>query len=256
MKNYFKSDGKDALRATLSQPTLIGFDFDGTLAPIVNTPDVAVTPTPIARRLTALARLCPVAIISGRSIKDVRGRLGFMPKFVVGNHGAEGLPGHYDSIEDKCMDALRERIFSHAAEMAVLGICIEDKGLSFSLHYRGSRTELPALRFIEALLAPFRNDLAIFGGKYVVNVATAGAPDKFAALQALLEESGMAGAVFIGDDVTDETVFAGAPSTWLTIRVGGKVPDSRAMYFVDSQSQVVNLIQDMLDLLTAYGHRG
>ena len=53
---------------------LLAFDFDGTLAPIVARPDDARVPDAVSRCLAELAATLPIAIITGRSVADVRAR--------------------------------------------------------------------------------------------------------------------------------------------------------------------------------------
>src|SRR5690349_4491226 len=89
MQPLFSPAGEAAIAATLADSPLVAFDFDGTLAPIVAHPDDAQVLPALAPRLERLAGLLPLAIVSGRSVEDVRKRLTFMPRFVVGNHGAE-----------------------------------------------------------------------------------------------------------------------------------------------------------------------
>ena len=89
MDHLFTPQGEAALAAVMRRDPLLAFDFDGTLAPIVDRPGDASVPDNVSRCLAKLARAHPVAIITGRSIADVRARLGFEPHFVIGNHGAE-----------------------------------------------------------------------------------------------------------------------------------------------------------------------
>ena len=89
MKHLFTTEGEIALQAVMRLRPLLAFDFDGTLAPIVARPDEARVAEAVSRGLAALARDLPVAIITGRSVADVRPRLGFAPHYVIGNHGAE-----------------------------------------------------------------------------------------------------------------------------------------------------------------------
>jgi trehalose 6-phosphate phosphatase len=79
----------------LKREPLLAFDFDGTLAPIVDRPQDARVPEPVAQCLQELGSRCAVAIITGRSVEDVKPRLGFAPQFIVGNHGAEQGPGSF-----------------------------------------------------------------------------------------------------------------------------------------------------------------
>ena len=74
-------------------PKLVLFDIDGTLAPIVERPDEARLPDAVQDGLAELSRRYDIAVITGRSVEDARRMLSFTPRYVVGNHGIEGLPG-------------------------------------------------------------------------------------------------------------------------------------------------------------------
>src|SRR4051794_5660589 len=207
MKHLFTSEGEDALQAVMRLRPLLAFDFDGTLAPIVAHPDEARVAEAVSRGLAALARDLPVAIITGRSVADVRPRLGFEPHFVIGNHGAED-PGEPQAPRGSlALDALRERIAAHAGQLAGAGVTVEDKRFSIALHYRLAADAGAALVCIEALLQGIEPALRRFGGKCVVNVLAEGLPDKGDALAALVARSQTEAAVFVGDDVNDEAVF-------------------------------------------------
>ena len=86
-------EGRARLDAIVATGALLAFDIDGTLAPIVERPDDARLPDDVQRCLADLARRHDVAIITGRAISDARRMLSFEPRFLIGNHGAEGLPG-------------------------------------------------------------------------------------------------------------------------------------------------------------------
>ncbi len=90
-----------------------------------------------------------------------------------------------------------------------------------------------------------------FGGKCVVNVVAAHAPDKGDAVVALVERAGAAAAVFAGDDVNDEAVFRRAPPHWLTVRVGPLEPTSAARFRLDDNAEVAQMLDRMLTLLGA-----
>jgi len=70
------TDGDHALRALVQSRPLFGFDFDGTLAPIVSRPDEAHVSSAVARPLQRLAARAPVAVVTGRAVDEVRPRLG------------------------------------------------------------------------------------------------------------------------------------------------------------------------------------
>lgn len=254
MQHLFTAEGDAALVALLRQQPLLAFDFDGTLAPIVARPRDARLSQAVAMRLKALATRLPVAIVTGRAVEDVRGRLGFEPRYIVGSHGAEdGRDTAEAASRARVLDPLRARLASREAELAAVGIQVEDKTQSLALHYRLSRQRQQALALIRELLSPPDDSLHVFSGKMVENIAPAGAPDKARAVHALVERCSARSAFFAGDDVNDEPVFATAPPNWLTVRVGRDEPGSRARFFLDSPAEMALLLGRMLDQLVAAG---
>lgn len=241
--HLFSPAGEQALARLLRSRALLAFDFDGTLAPIVARPDDALVPTAIARRLTELSQRFPVAVVTGRSIADARPRLGFAPRYLLGNHGAEGLAWRPQSPG---LDRLRADLAPQAAALQALGVQLEDKGLSLALHYRLARDRQAALALIAELLRELPEDLASFGGKCVVNVVLRAAPDKGVAAQALLQHSGCETLLFVGDDVNDEVVFRIAQPHWLTVRIGPERAASGAMFFLAAHSEMASLLEKML----------
>lgn len=250
MVSLFTREGEAALGAVMREAPLLAFDFDGTLTPIVARPEAARLSAAVAARLEALGRQLPVAIISGRSVDDLAGRLGFRPQYLVGNHGAEHEGASTDGIGDDAaaLAPLRGRIADARSQLEGVGVWVEDKGRSIALHYRLARDRARAQATIAAVLDPADEAVKVFGGKLVVNVAPVHAPDKAHALRSILKRAGRDVAVFAGDDVNDEPVFATAPSTWLTIRVGS-AHDSAARFFIDSPAQTAHLLARMLERL-------
>lgn len=252
-KHLFGPGGREALAAVLRARPLLAFDFDGTLAPIVARPDDAAVPRDEARLLAALAERLPVAIVTGRSVRDVVPRLGFAPRYVVGNHGAEeGSAG----VDGSALDGLRRRLAADAGALAGAGVQVEDKGLSLALHYRLAADPVAAQARIEASLTPLDMRLSRFGGKCVVNVVVAGAPDKADAVLSLVARAGAGAALFAGDDVNDEAVFGRAPPHWLTVRIGRDDPASAARYFLDGHAEMARLLRELLDMTQAGRWRG
>lgn len=257
MQHLFSPDGDTALARTLARRPLLAFDFDGTLAPIVPRPEDARLSLAVADRLKSLSRLLPLGIVTGRAVDDVRGRLGFEPGYIVGNHGAED-PDDPAATAAQAMqlDALRARLRAHRAELDAAGVTVEDKGVSIALHYRLSRHRELARDRITALVTSPDATWQVFGGKMVVNAMAPDAPDKATAVRALVARCGASCAVFAGDDVNDEPVFDAAPPDWLTIRIGRGEPGSRARYFLDSPNEMAMLLERMLAVLASPGaHR-
>jgi trehalose 6-phosphate phosphatase len=245
MRHLFDPEGRRALQAALGMRPLLAFDFDGTLAPIVARPDEARVAMDVARRLDALSRLRPVAVVTGRSVADVAQRLGFAPQFIIGNHGAED-PSHTAGFDASALQSLRAQLAARAGELREAGVHVEDKRLSLALHYRLAPNRHRARTFIRTLLAQLDPALRTFGGKCVVNVVPAAAPDKGDAVVSLVQRAGCSVAIFVGDDLNDEPVFARALPDWLTVRVGRSVADSRAAFFLSGHSEVKALLEEML----------
>jgi trehalose 6-phosphate phosphatase len=252
-QHLFSPEGAAALAATMATRPLLAFDFDGTLAPIVARPEDAGVPGPVARRLERLALLLPVAIVTGRTVADVRARLAFAPRFIVGSHGAED-PDDPGGTCIAIFDGLRARLRDRAADWQRAGVSVEDKGHSMALHYRLARDRDGALATIMQLLDGLAPELSAYGGKCVVNVVASQAPDKAAAVARLVERCGARSAVFAGDDVNDEPVFARDEPSWLTVRVGRDEPNTRAKFCIDGASEMATMLECMLVLANA--HRG
>lgn len=245
MRHLFCPAGDLAMAQLMQRRALLAFDFDGTLAPIVDRPELAQTHPALARTLSALAHRHPVAVVTGRSVADVRPRLGFEPHYIVGNHGAEGLGWVPDA---PILQHLREWVQAHGEKLRASGVILEDKGLSLAMHYRLAPDAAKAKRAIAKFLDAAPANLATFGGKRVVNVTLRAAPDKGDAVLRLLESSGCQTVLFVGDDVNDEAVFERAAAHWLTIRVGPPYAASKAMFVLQSQGEVAQLVSKLVSL--------
>lgn len=252
MQHLFTPEGEAALDAVIRRRPLLVFDFDGTLAPIVERPEDARIAPAVAAQLAALQLRLPVAIVTGRRIDDVRGRLGFEPTYVVGSHGAEDEQGIAISpAMQAAMARVRERIEACRSALQEAGVTVEDKDSSIALHYRLARSRDRALEVILQLLTPPDGELHVFGGKMVVNVMPRHAPDKATAVRRLLARSARTCVLFAGDDLNDEPVFVAAQPDWLTIRVGDGPARSRAQYFVADPDEVALLLLRIAALLSA-----
>ncbi|HEY8209502.1 MAG TPA: trehalose-phosphatase [Myxococcaceae bacterium] len=229
---------------------LVAFDFDGTLAPIVDEPRRAVMPPRTRELLERLCALYPCVVISGRAQGDVLKRTrGVGLREVIGNHGLEPW-----RQTDELVVLVRGWVRHLSRALAALpGVEIEDKGVSVAVHYRGCRQiKIARQAILEAAagLGPLR----LVGGRMVVNLIPEGAPHKGIALEASRDRLGCDTALYVGDDETDEDVFAmDEPGRLLGIRVGAS-SRSRAPFFIDSQPEVDRLIETLI-LLRAGGER-
>jgi trehalose 6-phosphate phosphatase len=249
MRHLFSQEGEAALVAALQYQPLLAFDFDGTLAPIVPRPDDARVSLAVAGRLSQLMRWLPVAIVTGRRVDDVRERLGFVPSYIVGNHGAEDGPTR--RWRRPCPRPWRAHAscWPSASRCCAPPVSVEDKQQSIALHYRLARDRERARQVIDEVLQGVGPTLTVFGGKLVVNLTPANAPDKAHAVRSLVARSGAGGALFAGDDLNDEPVFAAAAPHWLTIKIGREPAQTRAAFFLENPAEMALLLERILSLV-------
>jgi trehalose 6-phosphate phosphatase len=235
---------------------LCAFDFDGTLAPIVAQPEKAYLPIGILQRLVTLAHYTPVAVITGRSVADIRSRLGFQPDFIVGNHGLEGVPGveHCAELCEQLCAEWERRLAAALQDPSVYdpGIRIENKVYSISVHYRLARDRAKAERQVAALFARLAPDARVIAGKCVFNLLPQEAADKGVALERLMHASGARSAIYIGDDVTDEDIFRLRRPDLLSVRVGLGAR-SAAEFFLYHRIDVMQVLDELIGRLRVAG---
>jgi trehalose 6-phosphate phosphatase len=244
MKHLLADAQRDVLAQLCWSNVLLGFDFDGTLAPIVDEPETAALRTTTRRLLARVAALYPCVVISGRALRDVEARLAGIPlRTVIGNHGLE--PWRASEDLRRTVARWKRRL---AGELAALpGVVLEDKTYSLALHYRRSRQKKTARASILRLLSAL-DGARVIGGKLVVNVLPLGAPHKGVALMRERERLGCDTAFFLGDDETDEDAFAlDRPGRLLTVRIGAS-RTSQASYCLSSQAEVDRLLLRLIDL--------
>jgi trehalose 6-phosphate phosphatase len=222
---------------------LAAFDYDGTLAPIAPTPDRAHMRESTRESFRRLSDAFPTVVISGREQADVDTHLdGFGLFAVIGNHGMEPweVRESYRRQAGKWMVALGDALHD------VPGVWLEDKRFSVAAHYRGAPDPAAARRAIMGAVAALP-DVRIVGGKRVVNVLPAAAPNKGMALEMARVSLACDAAIYVGDDDTDEDVFGLRPD-WplLTVRVGCR-QTSKAQFCLRGQHH----IDDLLDSLAA-----
>ncbi|MFL5578277.1 MAG: trehalose-phosphatase [Gemmatimonadaceae bacterium] len=200
-------------------PIVLMLDVDGTLAPIVARPEDAAVPDETRRLLAALAARpdVQVAIVSGRAPADAARVVGLDGLWVVGNHGAEVVAPSGEATVDPLVAPYRDAVAAAARELAdpvaaVAGATLEDKRLSLTIHWR--RVADPAgIATLERLAAAAaaRHALALHSGKAVFELRPPVRVNKGTAVLALARRLGAgasgAGALFAGDDVTDEDAF-------------------------------------------------
>lgn len=223
--------------------TVFGFDFDGTLAPICNNPDLVRMDHECHSLLSQLNDTGPVAIISGRSVDDIKKHIQFTPKYIIGNHGIEGIQGPED-LETICRitrDYKRMILDLYQEHFSDLGIELEDKTFSLSLHYRNSPRSAYAESFLLSQLG-YLSEARVSKGKMVINIVPHIGLTKGQAFVRLLACENAKFGIYIGDDVTDEDVFIYKNSKLLTIRIGHST-ESSASYYLETQDEIIQVLR-------------
>jgi trehalose 6-phosphate phosphatase len=244
MRYLFGPGYEERLRAFLASRPLLAFDFDGTLAPLIEQPALA-DPGPETRRLlSTLAVSHPIVVISGRMRADVERRFVTVPLAgVTGNHGLE--PWGEDPELERLVAGWREVLQRELARLP--GIVIEDKRLSITVDYRHA----PDLEMTALAIQTITHQLPrarLLGGRHAdFNIAPAGDVHKGTALLRYLERFGRQSALYVGDDRTDEDVFGLELAGLLSVRVGPRRA-SRAAFFIRDQAEVDRLLRTLVDL--------
>lgn len=245
MKRILTADNIDVLAQFAWTHGLVAFDFDGTLAPIVEDRTLSCLRPRTRVLLDRVAKLYPCAVIANRTRADVLSRLeGITVKHIVGNHGIESADSN-ESFENEIASILPKIEESLRHEQ---GVDIENKRHSIAIHYHRSRRKMAARATILAAIAAQENSLRVIPGKLVINVTPNNAPNKGDALLSLRELEGADIALYVGDDVTDEDVFQlDQPGRLLCIRVGHS-RRSAAPWCLRDQREMDILLETLVEL--------
>ena len=251
MKELFSAAGQQALREFVREGLLCLFDFDGTLVPLEPHPEQVNVPAAVFERLRRLQQRTPVGIVTGRGLADMHRMLPFAPDYLIGNHGIEGLPGWEDraGVFETICEGWREQI-GHALTAIDPQIWIEYKRYSLSVHYLHAHHPAEAAQRMAQLFASLTPAPRVITGKHVFNLLPPGASDKGRAVAELMALTGASRALYAGDDVTDEHVFALGREDIFTIRVGHS-PDSAADFHIPDHESIVQLLDWLIEGLPA-----
>src|SRR5215216_2705929 len=213
-------------------------DYDGTLTPIVNHPQDAWLSDSMRQTLSSLVARVPVAILSGRDLDDVRGRVHVDGIIYAGSHGFDiagggglrrELGAAYLPVLDEAETELREALDE------IPGAQLERKHFSAAAHYRNVN-ENDAFRVAQAVdaVAARHCQLRKIQGKKVYELLPDIDWNKGKAMLWLLETLGFKGAnaqaIYIGDDRTDEDAFCALGKRGVGIIVSERPSVTAASY--------------------------
>lgn len=228
-------------------------DFDGTLAPIVRHPDRAQLPAATRAALRRLGRLprVMVGVVSGRALDDLQRRVGLQGLYYVGTHGVEwsGPNGRsHVTVGARFKGRIQELGQALQAKLQPLpGIYVERKTASVAVHYRNASAHTAARARSrvrrEAKHSPLR--VRLLEGKKVLELLPPGRMDKGRAVLELARRIGAGHRpllVYLGDDVTDESVFHRLGADDVGIHIG-RNETSRASYRLSSPAEARRFLE-------------
>jgi trehalose 6-phosphate phosphatase len=246
-------------RIAAARRVLLFLDFDGTLAPIVDIPENASLPEEtrdILVRLNAGGRF-RVALISGRSLEDIRQRIGLPDLIYAGNHGLEiSGPGlRFAEPVERNREALFETSKRLSADLRhIPGAQVEYKGLTASVHYRRAPQERwPEIRQAVESAVTLSGDLLVMrAGRKVYEILPNVHWNKGLAVNWIRRALRMCGdlTLYLGDDTTDEHAFSALPDS-VTVKVGA-VAGTAANYFVDGPDEVRKFLFWLVEIEEAH----
>jgi trehalose-phosphatase len=239
-------------------------DFDGTLTPIRRHPRAVKLSGALKKTLRKIAALkgATVAVISGRSLADVKERVGIKGIIYAGNHGMEAkgrginykVPGAVKA--EKTVRELSRKLKNRYR--AFRGVIVEDKGLTLSVHFRMvPRTRLKAAeRIFREVAGPYISEgkVRLTRGKKVWEVRPPVRWDKGKAVARLLSERKKKTRTrpvpfYLGDDRTDEDAFRALRGKGYTVKIGKKGAKSRAGYYLKNTTEVRRFLERLSSLI-------
>jgi trehalose 6-phosphate phosphatase len=233
--------------------TAVLLDIDGTLLDLAPTPREVWVPPGLSKTLNRLLQRTggALALVSGRSLNDID--LIFAPDQypVVGGHGAEmRLDPDSEAVAAHAppMDKELKRRLAAIAKLSP-GILLEDKGYSLALHYRlAPHAEKAIYAAVSLIRADLPNaPIEVLPGKCVCEIKHSGFT-KASGVRELMTHEPFRGRrpFFIGDDVTDESVFAIMPDfDGLAFSVGRRAKGVAGHF--DAPSDVREFLAHLLD---------
>jgi trehalose-phosphatase len=257
---YLFSDWKKIEKSLKGKFVYLFLDYDGTLAPIADTPRKAVMPGRVKKLLRRLSEIpnCKIAIVSGRRVSDLEKRIRLKNIVYVGNHGFE-IKGPKIKFKSYLSTRYRRSLEEIKAKLqkqlsTIKGAIVEDKGFSLGVHYRlVAKGNIPAVKnifYAATIIHETRNTILVKTGKMALEIRPPISWDKGRVVLWLLNKRSFAMGnrkiktlpIYIGDDTTDEDAFESLKDKGLTIFVG-KPKKTKARFYLKDTEEVVRFLE-------------
>ncbi|RMF91978.1 MAG: trehalose-phosphatase [Candidatus Schekmanbacteria bacterium] len=251
----------DEIKRKMKKKNIFLFlDYDGTLSPIVDSPDKAILPNETKETIQKLSNLKDfgIAIISGRAINDIKKRVGIKKIIYAGNHGFEiagikkkpkigGLEKFKKTLK-KIKKTLNEKVGK------IEGVIIECKGISLTFHYRmvNDKDVRYAKKIFKKIVNKYvdNEEVRLKGGKKVIEIRPPVDWDKGKAVLFILNAienkfKRKFYPIYIGDDKTDEDAFKVLNKKGLCIRIG-RSKKTFANYYLKNTAETVKFLERLI----------
>jgi trehalose 6-phosphate phosphatase len=251
-RHLFDCWGKITGRIRRAQHIALFTDFDGTLTPIRRNPE-AVTLSPRVRELLEEVAKSGITlgVVSGRKIADVRKRVRVKRVWYAGAHGLflrdpENQSFSLASPEQKARIGQATRLLAKSIRGA-RGLHIEHKVATVALHYRGAPPQSQRIARDAVARAMERDPhLCLLASKKVWGLLPDAQSDKWGAISFIVDREQRRNSggrwllIFIGDDATDERVFARMKGISIAV---GKKNKTAARYWLKSPGEVRKFLE-------------
>jgi trehalose-phosphatase len=235
-----------------AQNLFLFLDYDGTLTPIVSRPELARCPSEVKRHLEKLRRLPGVflAIISGRSLEDLKEKVGVSGIIYVGNHGLEienpdgGQKKSVPSTGTKELKKITTKLQNSLKEIP--GILFEEKGPILSVHYRNMPEKFfpRVAQVLKEELRQRKDRWKMRSGKMIFEIWPNIDFNKGDAVREILKTIPSRGLlpIYLGDDLTDEDAFRALKGRGISVFVGPGGVSSKADFFLQDPDEVQDFL--------------
>lgn len=248
----------DISRQAEGKRLAVFLDYDGTLTPIVDTPEQAVMAEEVRKTVQELARHCPVGIISGRDLEDVRDKVRIDSIFYAGSHGFDiagpkGVLSEHVVGEDflPALDKAEKNLSRQLG--SVPGLLVERKKFAIAIHYRLVEPDKVAevATVVDDIAARYPT-LRKSSGKKIIELLPRMDWHKGKALFSLLNALQLDGdevlPLYIGDDVTDEDAFKALADRGIGIVVQGDSNETAAAFGLGDPDEVRRFLLELIPL--------
>jgi alpha,alpha-trehalase len=229
-------------------------DYDGTFSAIVADPGAATLVDGGAKALESMALQCPVAILSGRDLADIRTRVAIPGIWYAGSHGFELTEpdGTYHRNEAACAAVgILERAAAELGESLaeIPGVRVEHKRFAVAVHYRQVASEHIGEIVSAVHKVALRDGLRLTNGRMLVELRPDLDWDKgttLAWIRDRIDATGSLLPIYIGDDLTDEDAFDAVQFDGIGIVVRNDEDSDRktaARFALQSPDQVREFVQ-------------